>query len=229
MQRFAVIGLGSYGIHVAKSLKEYGSDVTGIDISHEHLLVARDHLNHSVNGDATDKSFLQTLSLRDLDAVLVCLSTDMSANTLIVMTLKEMGVKRIIARAITENHCRVLEQLGVADIVFPERDSAGHMGKALAMRNVLDYIPLTGEYVVMNIQPPARFIGKSIRDLQIGARFQCQILGIKFLQGNAKWDPEAPEWENMKIAPVADEVIPEHSVLMFLGKKSNLMKIQQLP
>ncbi|MBN1535051.1 MAG: TrkA family potassium uptake protein [Spirochaetes bacterium] len=229
MQRFAVIGLGSYGIHVAKSLKEYGSDVTGIDINHEHLLVAHDYLNHSVTGDATDRSFLQTLSLRDLDAVMVCLSTDVSANTLIVMLLKEMGVKRIIARAITENHRKVLEQLGTADIVFPERDSARHMGKALAMRNVLDSVPLTGEYVVMNIQPPRSFIGRSIRELQIGARFQCQILGIKYLEGNDLWNPDSPEWENMKIAPVADEVIPEHSVLMFLGKKSNLMKIQQLP
>ncbi len=229
MQRFAVIGLGNYGIHVAKSLKEYGSDVTGIDMSQERLLLAREYLNHAVAGDAADSSFLQTLSLRELDGVLVCLSTDASASSLIVMTLKDLGVRRIIARAITENHCRVLEQLGVTDIVYPDRDSASHIGKALAMRNVLDYIPLTGEYVVMNIQPPASFIGKSIRDLQIGARFQCQILGIKFLQGNNKWNPEAPEWENMKIAPTADDVIPEHSALMFLGKKSNLLKIQQLP
>ncbi len=96
------------------------------------------------------------------------------------------------------------------------------------MRNVLDYVPLTGEYVVMNIHAPKSFVGKSIRDLGIGARFQCQILGIKYGQGDKNWRPDAPEWENMKIAPTADEEIPPNSVLLFLGRKSDLKRIQEL-
>ena len=92
---------------------------------------------------------------------------------------------------------------------------------------MLDYVPLAGEYVVMNIQPPRSFIGKNIRDLQIGARFKCQILGIKYLQGNENWNADSPEWENMKIAPTADDIIPERSVLLFLGRKSDLLRIQQ--
>jgi hypothetical protein len=86
----------------------------------------------------------------------------------------------------------------------------------------------TGDYVVMNIHPPKSFIGSSIRDLQIGARFQCQILGIKYLKGNDKWIADTPEWKNMKIAPTANDLIPDHSVLLFLGRKSDLLRIQQL-
>lgn len=85
-----------------------------------------------------------------------------------------------------------------------------------------------GDYVVMNIHPPKSFIGNSIRDLQIGARFQCQILGIRYLAGNDKWKPDAGEWENMKIAPTANDIITDHSVLLFLGRKSDLLRIQQL-
>ncbi len=85
-----------------------------------------------------------------------------------------------------------------------------------------------GDYMIMNIRPPKNFIGSSIRDLQIGARFQCQILCINYLEGNDKWNPDSPEWENMKIAPTANDIIPDHSVLLFLGRKSDLLRIQQL-
>jgi trk system potassium uptake protein len=85
-----------------------------------------------------------------------------------------------------------------------------------------------GEYMIMNILSPKSFIGKSIRDLQIGARFQCQILAVRYIKGNDKWSTGSPEWENMKIAPTANEIIPDHSVLLFLGRKSDLLRIQQL-
>lgn len=228
MQKYTVIGLGNFGSHIAKSLREYGSEVTGIDINKETLLEVREHLNHAISGDATDLSFLQTISLKNMDGVLISVGRDMSTLILILLALKELDIKKIIACAYSENHCRVLDRLGVSDVIFPDRDTAIRVGKTLSMRNVLDYIPLTGDYVVMNIHPPKSFVGKNIRDLQIGARFQCQILGIKYLQGNEKWNPESPEWENMKIAPTADDIIPEHAVLLFLGRKSDLLRIQQL-
>ncbi|MCU0848634.1 MAG: TrkA family potassium uptake protein [Spirochaetes bacterium] len=228
MQKYAVIGLGNFGIHFAKSLKEYGSEVTGIDINRERLLAAQGHTHHQIAGDATDRSFLQSLALKELDGVLVSVGGDMSVNILIAIALKEMGIKRVIVCAHSENHCKILEHIGVTEIIFPQRDIAARIGKTYSMKNVLDYIPLAGEYVVMNIHPPKSFIGRNIRDLQIGARFQCQILGIKFLEGNDSWNPDAPEWENMKIAPTANDVIPEHSVLLFLGRKSDLLKIQAM-
>ena len=141
---------------------------------------------------------------------------------------KDMRIEKIIVCAYSENHYKIIEQIGVQEIIFPQRDIAAWLGKKLSMKNVLDYIPLAGEYVVMNVRPPKSFVGTSIRDLQIGARFQCQILGIKYLEGNESWNPDKPEWENMKIAPTANEVIPENSVLLFLGKRSDLKRIQEM-
>ncbi len=85
-----------------------------------------------------------------------------------------------------------------------------------------------GDYMIMNIRPPKSFIGSSIRDLQIGARFQCQIMGIRYLKGSDTWNPDSQAWENMKIAPTANDIIPDHSELLFLGRKSDLLRIQQL-
>ena len=227
MQKFLVIGLNVFGQHFAKSLNEYGSAVTGFDLRRERLDAAKAYLVQSVQGDATERHDLAALPLKEYSGIVVGMG-DPATNMLAVMVLKELGAPHIIARASSEDHCKALERMGVFDIIYPDRDAATKSGKAHSMRNVLDYVPLTGEYVVMNIHPPKSFIGRSIRELGIGARFQCQILGIKFSQGDKNWRPDAPEWENMKIAPTADEVVPENSVLLFLGRRSDLQRIQDL-
>ncbi len=227
MQRFLIIGLGNFGLHAAKSLREYGSEVTGLDLRRDRLDAARDYLTHALTGDAADRFLLEKLGVREFSGVIVSIG-EIDTSILVTMALKEMGVEHITVRAASEHHCRIMEQMGVFNIVFPDRDSAARAGKTLSLRNVLDYIPLTGDYVVMNIHPPKSFIGKNIRDLQIGARFRCQILGIKFGQGDKNWTPDAPEWDNMKIAPTADDIIPENSLLLFLGRRSDLKRIQEL-
>jgi len=85
-----------------------------------------------------------------------------------------------------------------------------------------------GDYMVMSIRPPKSFIGSTIRDLQIGARFQCQILCIIYLEGHAQWTAGSPEWKNMKIAPTASDIIPDHTALIFLGRKADLTRIREL-
>lgn len=227
MQKFLVIGLGVFGQHIAKSLNEFGSAVTGFDLSQERLDEAKGFLVQAVKGDGTERLDLSQLPLKDYGGIVVGMG-DAATNMLAVMVLKELGAPHIIARASSDEHCRALERMGVFDIVYPDRDAAARAGKTHSMRNVLDYVPLTGEYVVMNLHPPKSFIGRSIRDLGIGARFQCQILGIKFSQGDKNWKPDAPEWENMKIAPTADDTVPENSVLLFLGRRSDLKRIQEL-
>lgn len=227
MQHFLVIGLGNFGIHIAKSMKEYGSRVTGLDASEEHLAAAKPYCDAIVRGDARDRATLGLLGLKDFSGVVVAVE-DAATSILISVTLRDLGAQRLIVRASSDDHCRVLEQMQVFDIVYPDRDAAARAGKTLSLRNVLDFVPLAGDYVVMNIHPPKSFIGQTIRDLQIGARFQCQILGIKYGQGDKNWKPDAPEWENMKIAPTANDIIPENAVLLFLGRRGDLKRIQEL-
>jgi trk system potassium uptake protein TrkA len=215
-------------MHIAKSLAEYGSEVTGIDIDAVKLSLASGFLKKQIRGDVTDTDFLESLNLKEMDGVLISAGTDLGLNILVTLSLKKLGIEKIIVCAYSENHYKIIEQIGVKDIVFPQRDIAAWLGKKLSMKNVLDYIPLAGEYVVMNVRSPKSFVGVSIRDLQIGARFQCQILGIKYIEGNESWNPDKPEWENMKIAPTANEIIPADSVLLFLGKRSDLKKIQEM-
>lgn len=226
MKKFIVIGLGNFGMNVAQTLIECECEVLGVDNRREIIEKAKDFITHGIIGDATNKSVLTSLSLGDFDAAIVSIGQEMAPSILISLYLQEIGVKRIIVRAISEDHHKILEMLGVSEIVFPERDMAVRLGKTLSMKNALDYLPLTGEYAIMDVQAPKSFEGKNIRDLQIGAKFGCQILGIKYAR--RKDAPGAEKQPDTKIAPRADDVIPAQSVLIILGKQADIEKIQQL-
>ena len=216
MKKFVVIGLGNFGLNLSRTLMENGCEVLGIDSDRETVQRAKDTVTHAVIGNATNRSVLESLPIKDFDGAVVSIGQELAASILISLYLKEIGIKRIVVRAISEDHEKILRMQGVSDIIFPERDMAMRFGTILARRNVIDYLPLTGDYVIMDVTPPKSFIGKSIRQLQIGSRFSCQILGIRYTGD-----------EGTKIAPLADTVIPADSVMIMLGRESDIDKIQR--
>ncbi|HOO73281.1 MAG TPA: TrkA family potassium uptake protein [Spirochaetota bacterium] len=216
MKKFVVIGLGNFGLNLSRTLMENGCEVLGIDSDRETVQRAKDTVTHAVIGNATNRSVLQSLPIKDFDGAVVSIGQELAASILISLYLKEIGIKRIVVRAISEDHEKILRMQGVSDIIFPERDMAMRFGTILARRNVIDYLPLTGDYVIMDVTPPKSFIGKTIRELQIGSRFSCQILGIRYTGE-----------EGTKIAPLADTVIPADSVMIMLGRESDIDRIQR--
>lgn len=228
MKKFIVIGLGNFGMSLAGTLEENGCEVLGIDIDRVLVQKAKDSISQAVIGDATNRSVLESLPIKDFDGAVVSIGQELAASILIALYLKEIGIKQIIVRAISEDHAKILKMQGVSDIVFPERDMAIRMGKLLSMKNVLDYLPLTGEYAIMDVTPPSSFIGKTIRSLQIGATFSCQILGIKYSQVDAPlMDSSQKNNGSTKIAPLADDIIPPDSVLIVLGRQSDIERLQR--
>jgi trk system potassium uptake protein TrkA len=231
MEKFIVIGLGNFGFNIAKSLVANRCEVLGIDSEKEPVEKAKDHLTHAIIGNPANKSVIQSLGVKDYDGVIVSIGQEMISSILIALYLVESGAKRIIARAISEDHEKILKQLGVTEVIFPERDMAIRMGKMISMKNALDYLPMTEDYSIMEMHPPASFVGKSLKELSIGARFRCQILGMKYNE-----NPEQPGIHNeikemhLKtiIAPSADEKIKADYTLIVLGKTTSLEKMQKM-
>lgn len=219
MKKFIVLGLGNFGINVAKSLMENGCEVLGIDSDREIVESVKDQLTHAVIGDVTNRLVIESLSVKDFDGGIVTVGQDIATSILISLYLKETGLKRIIVRAISDDHVKILEKLGVSDIIFPERDVAIRIGKVLSMRNAFDYLPLTDEYAILEVKPPADFIGKTLIQLQIGAKYNCQVLGIKQVSNNGD--------VITKMAPSANDIIPEDCYMIVLGKHADIEKLQK--
>ena len=122
MKQFAIIGMGRFGMSLAQTLYSLGNDVLAIDINEEKIAAVSDYVTHAVAGDATDEQTLTSLGINNLDVAVVTIGGDIQASILVCLLCIELGVKKVIAKAQSDLHARVLIKIGVDKVVFPERD-----------------------------------------------------------------------------------------------------------
>ncbi len=226
MKKFIVIGLGNFGYNIATTLMANDCEVLGMDIDRDLVQRAKDDLSHAIIGDATNKEVLESLAIRDFDGAIISLGQDMAASILISLYLKEIGIPRVVVRAVSEDHGKILKMLGVSDVVFPERDMAVRVGNMLALKNAIDYLPIGEEYSIIEVPAPKSFVGKSLKQLQVRARFGCQVIGLKTLRPGAEGTTLSDKNITVKIAPAAEDVISENSAMIVIGRHDDIERIQ---
>ena len=212
--KFAVIGLGSFGSNIAKTLYEKGNEVLAVDEDKEKIDEVKNFVSHAVHMDAADKENLQALGIKDMDVVIVSLGPEMEASILTVLYLNEMGTKRIVAKALTEDHAKILESVGATETIYPEKDMAIKTALKLSCPNVLEYLPLISGFGIQEIAPPEKFIGKSLRELDLRNKYGIQVIAIKEL---------IPE--KTTFVPKADFVLKDSDILVIMGEDKQLEKI----
>jgi trk system potassium uptake protein TrkA len=217
MKKFVVIGLGNFGFHVAKTLYADNNEVIAIDMDKARVQAIGSHASEAVVMDATDRDALAALGLDAMDAAVVSTGTKISISVLICLYLSEMKVKKILAKALDEDHAKILRKVGATEIIHPERDMAVRVARSLSTPNILDFIPLSEAFDLIQIGPPREFIGKSLKDLNLRAKYNVHVIAIKEL---------VPE--NFVLAPHADFVIKDSDILIMLGKSENLKRIKSL-
>jgi len=215
--KFAVIGLGSFGSNIAKTLYEKGNEVLAVDEDKEKIDEVKNFVSHAVHMDAADKENLQALGIKDMDVVIVSLGPEMEASILTVLYLNEMGTKRIVAKALTEDHAKILESVGATEIIYPEKDMAIKTALKLSCPNVLEYLPLISGFGIQEIAPPEKFIGKNLRELDLRNKYGIQVIAIKEL---------IPE--KTTFVPKADFVLKDSDILVIMGEDKQLEKINAL-
>ena len=217
MKRFAVIGLGNFGFHAAKALYEDNNEVLAIDTDKGRVQAIDAYCTEAVLIDATDKEALKSLGLEHMDGVIVSTGTKISISILICLYLHEIGVKNILAKALDEDHEKILKRVGATQIIHPERDMAIRISRGLSRPNILDFIPLSEDYDLIQVGPPRDFIGKNLKELNLRAKYNVHIIAIKEL---------VPE--NFVLVPPASFVIKDSDILIILGKSEDIRKIKAL-
>ncbi|MGB4704561.1 MAG: TrkA family potassium uptake protein [Candidatus Saccharicenans sp.] len=212
--KFAIIGLGSFGSYLARTLYEKGHEVLVIDKDKDKVEEARDFSTQAVWMDSADKEGLQALGVQDMDVVVVSLGPEMEPSILTVLYLHELGVKRILAKALSADHGKILEAIGATEVIYPERDMAIRLAQRLSSRNVLEYLPLAENISIQEIVPPEAFIGKKLRDLDLTNRFRVQVIAVRQL---------VPE--RLIFVPGADFVIKDSDILVVMGEEENIAEL----
>ncbi len=210
-----VIGLGSFGFNVARTLYEMGHEVLAVDCDREKVERIREYSSNAVVADAVDEESLKAMGIEKTDAVVVGLGDSMDASTLLALHLKEMGVERIIVKAISEDHGKILELVGASEVVFPEKDMAIKLAKTLAFPNALEHLPLAPGFSIVEIAPPRTFVGKSLAELGLRNKYHVQVIAVREL---------IPDRVNL--VPRPDAVIKDSDILVILGKDEDLARIK---
>ncbi len=175
----AVIGLGRFGSALAETLIERDHEVIVIDKNEKLVQRFVGKTDTAIVADATDDTVLRTLGLPDMDAVVVAIGDDVEASVLVCITLMDLGVKKIIAKAEDERHARILSRIGVQKVVQPEKESARHVADMISYPTITERFNISDRHAIVEIKAPKSFVGKRIRDLDLRRRYNVLIIGIR--------------------------------------------------
>ena len=214
-KQFAVIGLGRFGSSVAAALAKLGYEVLAVDANEERVQEMADVVTQAIAADTTDEEALRAIGVRNFDVAVVAIGQDIQSSILTTLILKELGVPYIVAKAQNELHGKVLGKIGADKVVYPERDMGLRVAHHLISPNILDHIELTPEYSIVEMQVSSEMAGKTLRELDIRAKYHCNVLAVKRENGE------------MNITPRADEPLLLTDVLVIVGRNDQLNKLEQ--
>ncbi|GAB6116679.1 TrkA family potassium uptake protein [Thermoanaerobacter brockii subsp. lactiethylicus] len=214
MKQFVVIGLGSFGISLAKTLYEMGNDVLVIDEDEELVQSMNGLVTHAVRADATDENVLKSLGVKNFDVAIVAIGKNMESSIMVTMLVKELGVKYVIAKAHNELHARVLYKVGADRVVMPEKDMGIRVARNVFSSNLIDLIEFSKEYSIAEILPIEEWFHKTLREINVREKYGLNVVAVK------KFNDE------IILSPGPDYVINEGDVLTVCGKNTDIKKFE---
>ena len=188
MKSFCVIGLGKFGLSLAENLAREGKQVLAIDTDADKINAIADFVTHAVICDPTNEAVLREAGVQDYDCAVICMASNINDNILLTIMLKELGVKRVVTRAINEGHRKVLERIGADIIVFPEKDMGEKLAFKLSHASVTEFIEFHG-YRIVEIRVPASWNGKNLIELEIRRKYGVTVLAVNDAGGNVTVSP----------------------------------------
>ena len=215
MKSYVVIGLGRFGTEMALKLYDCGEDVLAIDTDENIIDKISDRVTKAVAADARDLDVLRKLGVEDFDRAVVAVGSDLAASALITMNLKTLGVPFIICKAHDDTYREILEKLGADRVIIPEWEMADKLAKGLTTAGVMEYIELSSEYGIVEMTPPAEWLGKTIRALELRSRYGANVIAVR-------------RGEDLRIPPEIDTPLEDDFILVILGSYKVIEKLEKM-
>jgi trk system potassium uptake protein TrkA len=223
MQRFAIIGLGRFGSRLALNLAAAGQEVIAIDEDERLIEEMRDRVTLAVALDATDELALRLQGIDRVDAAIVGIGEDFEANCLATVTLKQIGVKKVISRAMTPISARILRGIGADDVVAPEDESADRWADKLVSPQFLSHYELDEGHAIVEVRTPSRWTGQTLAELNLRARYGLNVVAIKHADEAA----QGKEPRHRLQLPTPDRPLRSEDIMIIMGKDEDLAKLRE--
>ncbi|MGB3341894.1 MAG: TrkA family potassium uptake protein [bacterium] len=228
MKQFVVIGLGRFGSSIAKALSEKGFEVLAIDENEERVKEMEGIVSQAIVMDATDEKGLKELGITDFDTAIVSMGETVEDSIMITLSLKELGLKKVIVKAKSELHSKILRKVGADRIIFPEREMAERLAESLASPKIFDFIELSKTYGIIEMVVPKKLVNKTLSDLKLREKYKVSVIAIKRKLPYTLPDGSTDFKEDIVVGPGGDDEVISGDVLIMLGKNEDLEKIEKL-
>ncbi|MCA9972274.1 MAG: TrkA family potassium uptake protein [Anaerolineales bacterium] len=214
-QEFAVIGLGRFGSSLALTLEEHGHTVLGIDHDPAVVQAIAHQLTQAVVLDATNEEALKLVDIGAFDTAVVAIGADFENNLLTTVALKNLGLQRVITKAMTERQADILRRVGADRVIRPEHDAGRRLAQELSAPSVLERLPLGPAHSVLELVVPEPLAWQSLAQLDLRNRHGITVLVVK-------------RGDNLLVAPPADCIFQQDDILVVLGSNAALQQFAAL-
>lgn len=213
-KEFVVIGLGRFGGSIVKELSALDMDVMAIDSDEARVNEYTDIATHAVIADTTDENVLKSLGIRNFDHVIVAIGDNIQASILTTLILKDLGVKKVTAKAQNDYHAKVLNKIGADTVVHPERDMGRRIAHNVASSSVLDYLELSDQHSIVEIRAGETLHGHTILELDIRANYGINIIAVK-------------RGKEIIVSPDPAVAIENGDILIMIGHDNDLNRFEK--
>lgn len=217
MKSFVIIGLSSFGKYLAEFLYNRNFGVIAIDSNEERVEEVKPYVTKGIIGNAKYKETLQKIGVEEADGVIVTLGEKVDDSLLVIFHLKELKVENIYVKVLTEDHANIVNLIETSDIIFPERESAYKLAQRIDNPNILDYIPLSEGFSIIDWAPAESFIGKSLGKLDLKNKYEIQVVSIK-----------DTVTDKVTMIPKANHIVKNNDILVLIGKNEDIEKLRQM-
>ena len=211
---YVVIGLGRFGTAVATTLVEHGRTVLAIDSNHDRVQALSGELPHVVQLDATNVDALRQAGVESFDTGLVCIGTDFENNLLSTVLLRQLGVQRVIAKAMTITQREILLKVGADEVILPEHEAGRRLGRKMAIDHLIDYLEVGNDVGIVELLAPPSTWGHSLSELSLRQRYGLTVIAVH-------------RGDDLIVSPSASFNLEEEDIVVVLGRMEDAERLRQ--
>ena len=214
-QEYAIIGLGRFGFNLAIALEEHGHTVMAIDIDSQLVQTIVDQVSHAATLDTANEDALRAIDIGAFDTVVVAIGNDFEANLLTTVNAKNLGVRRVICKALTDRQRDILLRLGADRVILPEQSSARRLAEELSIPAMIEHFNLGHDYSIAEVMLPDRLAWQSLAQIDMRNTYRVTVLLIK-------------RGDEVFLSPRADTILQQKDILILFGQNQHITQFSNL-
>ncbi len=223
--RFCIIGLGTFGTHLARHLARDGHEVIGVDNDPVHTEAMKDEIEFLVTADCSDINAFQDIPVADCDAVILAIGKDFEAALSIAANVQQTGARRIISRIINPLHARLLKLLKIEELIIPEALAAAWLARSLRTPDVVNCFQVGKGHEIVEVNLPGGLVGKTLRELDLRGRYELNLVTVLRRKGATSLSSAAPQIEKIIGVPEPGRVFEDGDILLLFGTEKNVQRL----